>query len=192
MTRKHRMAFLNITNQNYKNEQNAECRKVLRYNIEMKDYQLKRIKRIPVTKEGFEKLQQALKDLQESRPEAVRNLANARAMGDLSENGLYTAAKSRLRSIDAQIFRTEIQIKLADIAETVSKDIVSIGSKVRIDANGVSKDINIVGDYESNPFEGKISQYSPLGKALMGKKKGETAEFNAPSGKISYKIVSIS
>lgn len=157
----------------------------------MKDFQLKRIKRIPVTKEGFEKLQKELKDLQDSRPEAVKNLANARAMGDLSENGLYTAAKARLRSIDSQIFRTEIQIKLADIVESNLTDEVSLGSKVTIKSDNETKEVHLVGDYESNPFEGKISQYSPLGRALIGKKKGEIAEFHAPKGKISYKIVSI-
>lgn len=150
-----------------------------------------KIKRIPVTKEGFEKLQNDLKELQESRPEAVKNLATARAMGDLSENGLYTAAKARLRSIDSQIFRTEIQIKLADIVEEGLKNEISIGSKVKLKSGKETKEVYLVGDYESNPFEGKISQYSPLGKALMGKKKGEIAEFSAPSGKISYTIISI-
>ena len=150
-----------------------------------------KIKRIPVTREGFEKLKRDLEELQKSRPEAVNNLATARAMGDLSENGLYAAAKARLRSIDSQIFRTEIQIKLADIVENISNERVGIGSKVTIKSGETSKIISIVGDYESSPFEGKISQYSPLGKALIGRKKGEETQFNAPSGKISYTIVSI-
>ncbi len=149
-----------------------------------------RIKRIPVTKEGFEKLQKELLQLQKDRPQAVKNLADARGMGDLSENGLYTAAKSRLRSIDAQIFRTEIQIKLADIIEG-SDGKVSIGSIVTVESDTGKTVFNIVGDYEANPTEKKISQHSPLGRALMGKKVGETAQFEAPKGTISYKILSI-
>lgn len=149
-----------------------------------------RIKRIPVTKEGYDKLQKELLQLQKDRPQAVKNLADARGMGDLSENGLYTAAKSRLRSIDAQIFRTEIQIKLADIIEG-SDGKVSIGSIVTVESDTGKTVFNIVGDYEANPTEKKISQHSPLGRALMGKKVGETAQFEAPKGTISYKILSI-
>jgi len=149
-----------------------------------------RIKRIPVTKEGYDKLQKELLQLQKDRPQAVKNLADARGMGDLSENGLYTAAKSRLRSIDAQIFRTEIQIKLADIIEG-SDGKVSIGSIVNVESDTGKTVFHIVGDYEANPTEKKISQHSPLGRALMGKKVGETAQFEAPKGTISYKILSI-
>lgn len=152
---------------------------------------MKQIKRIPVTKEGFEKLQNDLLELKKSRPEAVNNLAVARAMGDLSENGLYTAAKTRLRSIDSQIFRTEIQIKLADIIESSNSGIVSIDSKVRVSDGNLEKTFHIVGDYEANPMEHKISQHSPLGRALIGKKVGDTANFYAPKGQISYKILSI-
>jgi transcription elongation factor GreA len=151
-----------------------------------------KIKRIPVTREGFEKLQKELEDLKKARPEAVNNLAIARNMGDLSENGLYTAAKARLRSIDSQIFRTDIQIKLAEVVKSSSNEKIGIGSKVTIKNGESTKDVSLVGDYESSPFEGKISQYSPLGKALIGKKKGEIAILHAPSGEISYTIVSIS
>ena len=149
-----------------------------------------RIKRIPVTKEGFKKLHEELLQLQKDRPQAVKNLADARGMGDLSENGLYTAAKSRLRSIDSQIFRAEIQIKLADIIEG-SDGKVSIGSIVTVESDSGKTIFNIVGDYEANPVEKKISQHSPLGRALIGKKVGETAQFEAPKGTISYKILSI-
>lgn len=157
----------------------------------VKDHQLKKIKRIPITPEGFEKLKSDLDQLKKARPEAVNNLATARGMGDLSENGLYTAAKARLRSIDSQLFRLDIQIKLADVIESKSKNEIGIGSKVVLKNSELSKTVHIVGDYESSPLEGKISQHSPLGKSLMGKKKGEEASFFAPSGKISYIIESI-
>lgn len=152
---------------------------------------MKTIKRIPVTKEGFENLKKELENLKKERPQAVKNLSEARNMGDLSENGLYTAAKSRLRSIDSQMFRLDIQIKLADVIEG-GGNAISIGSKVIVKDGDSKKEFHLVGDYEANPREGKISQYSPLGRALMGKKKDEIAVFEAPSGKISYTIISIS
>lgn len=148
---------------------------------------MKQIKRIPVTKEGFEKLQNELKRLQNERPQAVKTLAEARAMGDLSENGLYTAAKARLRSIDNEMFRLEIQIKLADIRES-EKDTVGIGSTVTISQGGTQNTYQIVGDYEANPQERKISQHSPLGKVLMGRKTGEKVNMHAPKGEISFII----
>ncbi len=152
---------------------------------------MRQIKRIPVTKEGFEKLNKDLEELKAQRPDAVRTLADARSMGDLSENGLYTAAKARLRSIDNEMFRLEIQIKLADIKET-NKDKADIGSSVKVSNGSFETTFHIVGDYEANPMEKKISQHSPLGRALVGKKVGETAQFQAPSGIVSYKIISIS
>lgn len=152
---------------------------------------LKKIKRIPITKQGFENIQKELLSLQKDRPQAVKNLAEARNMGDLSENGLYTAAKIRLRSIDSQLFRLDIQIKLADIVEG-SREKVTIGSRVKVSNEENETTFHIVGDYEANPLEHKISQHSPLGKVLMGKKAGETAKLTAPKGTIIYKVLSIS
>lgn len=160
--------------------------------MQKKTLQQSRIKRIPVTREGFEALKNELEELGKARPQAVKNLAEARSMGDLSENGLYTAAKSRLRSIDAQMFRLDIQIKLADIMEANDKGTVGIDSKVKVSNGTIEKEFHIVGDYEASPMEGKISQNSPLGRALINKKVGQTAEFEAPKGTISYKILSIS
>lgn len=153
---------------------------------------MRQIKRIPVTKEGFANLQKELEELTAQRPQAVRTLADARGMGDLSENGLYTAAKSRLRSIDSQLFRLDIQIKLADIIESKDTGVAGIDSKIEVSDGNNTKIFHIVGDYEANPTEGKISQHSPIGRALIGKKVGETANFEAPKGTISYKILSIS
>ena len=86
---------------------------------------MKILNRIPVTRKGYEKLKIDLKDLKESRPDAVNTLSEARKMGDLSENGLYTAAKMRLRSMDSQILRLSTQIKLADIMEDNKKHIIT-------------------------------------------------------------------
>lgn len=152
---------------------------------------MKQIKRIPVTTEGFENLKLELERLKAERPKAVKTLSEARAMGDLSENGLYTAAKARLRSIDSQIFRAEIQIKLADIQDGGTNGTVVIGSKVTVMEGETLKTFHIVGDYEANPRDNKISQHSPLGRALIGKRAGEKTFFEAPRGIIEFKIKSI-
>lgn len=152
---------------------------------------MKKIKRIAVTTEGFKKLKNELNKLRNERPQAVKNLAEARDMGDLSENGLYAAAKSRLRSIDNQIFRLEIQIKLADIKQPSSSNVIDIGSKVKLVQKNQETIFEIVGDYEADPINKKISQYSPLGRVLMGKKIGERVEFVAPKGKVVFIIKEI-
>lgn len=152
---------------------------------------MRKIKRIPVTREGFEKLQKELENLKEIRPEAVNTLSDARKMGDLSENGLYSAAKMRLKSIDAQIFRLNIQIKLADIIKPSLSGTAGLGSKIVVSKNGQKREFYIVGDYEADPLIGKISSKSPLGKKILGKKINELIEVDTPSGKKTYKIEKI-
>ncbi len=84
-----------------------------------------------------------------------------------------------------------MQIKLADISDASSSDRVVIGSKVKVTNKSSETVFQIVGDYEANPLEKKISQYSPLGKVLMGKQKGDLVIFEAPKGKVEYKIIEI-
>ncbi len=152
---------------------------------------MRKIKKIPVTKEGFEKLQKELLNLKTLRPQAVETLSEARKLGDLSENGLYTAAKMRLRSIDSQIFRINAQIKLADIIEENKSGVVGLGSKVKV-SDGKSKRLfYIVGDYEADPLNGKITSNSPIGKSLMRKKVRDEILVKTPSGMVKYKILEI-
>lgn len=152
---------------------------------------MRKIKKIPVTKEGFEKLQKELLNLKTLRPQAVETLSEARKLGDLSENGLYTAAKMRLRSIDSQIFRINAQIKLADIIEENKSGVVGLGSKVKV-SDGKSKRLfYIVGDYEADPLNGKITSNSPIGKSLMRKKVRDEILVKTPSGIVKYKILEI-
>lgn len=154
-------------------------------------YRMKQIRRISITKEGFEKLKEKLEELEKSRPEAVNTLSEARKMGDLSENGLYTAAKARLRSIDSQIFRIKTHIKLAEVIEERKTDEVVLGSKVKVSSNSDVKTFHIVGEYEADPSKNKISSNSPLGKSLLNKKPGEDVEVKTPSGKTVWKILKI-
>lgn len=150
-----------------------------------------KIERISFTKEGFEKIQQELAELQASRKGAVETLAQARAMGDLSENGLYTAAKSRLRSIDTEINRRKYYLKVGIVVETDSST-VGIGSKVEVEHPKGQRVFQIVGDTESDPLNGKITKKSPIGSALMGKKKGDTVHVATPNGSVAFTIKRIS
>lgn len=153
---------------------------------------IRALKRIPFTKEGFARLENKLSRLKLDRPAAVKELARARELGDLSENGLYTAAKARLISIDNNIFRTEMTLKLADVVENSDSSIISIGSKVSVSQEGQQLDYIIVGDTETNPRERKISQHSPIGIALLGKSVGDSVEIELPAGKKTLKILKIS
>ncbi|MGE5042324.1 MAG: transcription elongation factor GreA [Candidatus Levyibacteriota bacterium] len=153
---------------------------------------LSKLKRIPFTKEGIEKVKRNLTRLQNDRPAAVKELARARELGDLSENGLYTAAKARLSSIDNQIFRLEMTMKFADVMESGNSNEISIGSKVTVHNGREELVYEIVGDTEANPKLRKITQNSPIGTALLGKKIGETATVELPAGKTELVIKKIS
>lgn len=151
---------------------------------------INKLRRIQVTKEGFEKLEEELKKLIADRPNAVKVLSEARAMGDLSENGLYTAAKARLRSLDSRIYRLQMEIKLADI-RVGGGDKISVGSKVTLRNEDREITYTIVGDFEANPIEKKISKNSPIGKELLNKKVGEVIKVKAPKGDIVYNIIKV-
>lgn len=149
---------------------------------------LARLKRFQMTKKGHKQMLQKLEDLKKARPSAVKELARAREMGDLSENGLYTAAKARLNGIDSHIFRIEMTLKLADVIETENSGSVQIGSRVTVTDNNQEIVYEIVGDLEANPRERKVSPNSPIGKALIGKRKKENVQLHTPSG---VKIITI-
>lgn len=153
---------------------------------------MRQMRRVPYTKEGFEAIKKELAELRENRKEAVNNLSIARNMGDLSENGLYTAAKARLRSMDGRITYLDLQIKFAEIIEDVEKDKVGINAKVTISDGQNERMVHIVGEKEADPLNGKISNISPLAKTLMGKKLGDSVELHAPKGIINYKIKALS
>ena len=138
------------------------------------------LRRIKTTQEGLTKLKADYEQLLVDRPAAVKELSRAREMGDLSENGLYTAAKARLRSIDGQIRRLDAQIKLADVVKT---------QRYLVEQDGKQIEYEIVGDYEADPLKHKISAFSPIGSKLNGKKEGDIIEINTPSGTKTLKIL---
>lgn len=148
--------------------------------------------KIQFTKDGYKQLQAELDDLQKvRRPAAVDRLAKARAMGDLSENSEYTAAKEDLAFIEGRIQEIEELIKNAEIIDVKAQDGISIGVEVTVEKDGKEETYSIVGEFEADPMQKKLSATSPIGKALIGKKEGDMVEVEVPAGKLKYKILKI-
>ena len=145
-----------------------------------------------LTQEGLEELQKEYNELKNvKRPETVTRLADARELGDLSENSEYAAAKQDLAFIDGRILELEEIIHTAKVVTNHGKLNVEIGAHVTLHVNGKKDTFSLVGEWEADPSSKKISHSSPLGKALMGKKVGDEIEVDAPAGKVKYKILSI-
>lgn len=148
--------------------------------------------KIQFTKDGFKQLQIELDDLLKvRRPAAVDRLAKARAMGDLSENSEYTAAKEDLAFIEGRIQEIEELMKNAEIIDVKTQNGISIGVEVTVEKDGKEETYSIVGEFEADPLTKKLSATSPIGKALIGKKGGDTVEVDVPAGKLKYKILKI-
>jgi len=149
--------------------------------------------KVQLTKEGLEKLREELKNLKENkRQEVVDRLQKARGMGDLSENSEYTAAKESLALVEERIKEIEAIVKNAEIVENHSNNYqVALGSLITIETDGQRQSFHIVGEFEADPLQQKLSSTSPIGKALLGKRSGETVEVEIPAGKTSYKILEI-
>ena len=132
----------------------------------------------------------------EKRKEVIEALKAARELGDLSENSEYDAARDAQRKLETEIAMLEETLRVAKIVETsnVKTDVVSVGTKVKLYDIEEEEEVeySIVGTLESNPAKGLISNQSPIGIALMGKKKGEIVEINAPAGVIQMKVLEIS
>jgi len=152
------------------------------------------MKNTQLTQEGFRNLEKELEELKQiKRPAAVERLQKARGMGDLSENSEYVAAKESLAFIDERIVEIEEILKSAKIVDDSnnSRAEVELGETVIVENNGQQARFTIVGEYEADPTNGKLSSSSPIGKALLGKKIGNEVEIKVPAGKIVYKIVDI-
>lgn len=160
----------------------------------MTDEQTNLKKKIFVTKEGMEELKHELEDLnKKKRPEVLERVSAARAMGDLAENSEYTAAREELSLIDGRIEELSEILKSAELIREGVKNskAIQLGSTVVVSINGKKEEFALVGEWEADPHNKKISHESPLGKALLGKAIGEKIEVEAPAGTISYTVVSI-
>lgn len=147
---------------------------------------------VVLTREGLATLKKEYEELvNKKRPELVARLAAARGQGDLAENSEYTAARQDLAFIDGKIAELETVINEAKVIASHSKSKVNVGCKVTLHVNGKKDVFHIVGEWEADPTQKKISHSSPLGKALLGRKVGEKVEVEAPIGKILYKILAI-
>lgn len=147
-----------------------------------------------ITKEGLEKMQKELEDLRTTkRAEVAQRLKEAIAMGDLSENSEYDEAKNAQAFLEGRIVQLEQQIRTAQIIVKGKKNRIDVGSTVTIEdmEEHVKETVTIVGSAESNPFEGSISNESPVGRALVGAKAGDIVEADAPNSVIKYKVISI-
>lgn len=144
------------------------------------------------TKQGLEAKQKEYDDLLASRPNAVKDLTKAREMGDLSENGYYKGARMKLSDIDRRLRQLKHILKIAKVKEKLSNGTIDIGSTVVLQTKGGEKVYEIVGTYEANPREGKISSYSPLGKILLGKRKGDSTELFIGDNKTVFYIHDVS
>ena len=153
-------------------------------------------KKIYPTKEGLDDLKKEYENLTKvKRPDILNRVSQARSMGDLSENAEYVAAREELSFIDGRIDELEELVKQAVlIQETHSKGnhVVKLGSTVTVNIKGKKENFTVVGEWEADPKDKKISHESPLGKALLGKKVGEKIEVEAPAGNVIYTIVSVS
>lgn len=150
------------------------------------------MKKIRFTKEGYAKLQTDLNHYTEKRIIAVINLRTAREMGDLSENGAYKAARFELSDIDRNLRRLRYLLKVGEIVETKSADQIGFGNRVTLVGGNGEMTFLLVEGFESDPQQAKLSVYSPLGKAIVGRKVGDTVIVHAPSGDITYKIKLVS
>lgn len=149
------------------------------------------MKPLVFTKTGFDHLKKEHETLKAQRPQAVEELARARSLGDLKENGFYHGAKAKLRAIDSKLERIAQMFSVAIVVAEKATDVVSIGTIVSVYDGKSAQKFTIVGDTEANPSVGNISQNSPIGKALLGKKIGDTVVITIPSGQKTYTITAL-
>ena len=156
-------------------------------------------KRVVLTQKGLEELKKKLEFLEtERRNEVIEKIKVARSYGDLSENSEYDEAKNEQAKVEAEIADLTVMLQNAEIIDEskLDSDTVSLGSVVRVeivtDRGSKEKEYQILGSNESDPRAGKISEDSPVGKALLGCKLGDEVEVATPAGTSTYRILEIS
>lgn len=141
-------------------------------------------KSISLTAEGKKELEKELADLIKGRPAIAERIATARAFGDLSENEEYSSARNEQKIAEGRILEIQEILKNAAIIKGGKKDKVTLGATAVLDMAGKKLEYTLVGPTEANPLEGKISNESPIGKAVFGHKAGESFDFNGKTVKI--------
>lgn len=148
-------------------------------------------KEIFLTPEGFLEIENELNDLKlNKRPEVIQALQEARALGDLSENADYDAARNEQARLEARIKELDYMVERAKIVDNPNKNVVTVGTTVTIDYvdDDESVEYKVVGSLEADPFNNKISNESPIGSAIMNRKVGEIISVDSPNGAYKVKI----
>ncbi len=146
-----------------------------------------------LTREGVEELKKELSELIEQRGPIAERIKSAREFGDLSENAEYTSARQEQERVEGRIAEIEhILLNVEIISKPRGDSKIQLGSSVKLKANGKTKEFQVVGTVEADPLNGKISDESPIGQALMGKQEGDDVEIKTVAETATYKIVDIS
>jgi len=154
------------------------------------------MERVPMTQDGYKQLESELHRLKsEERPRIIQAISEARSHGDLSENAEYHAAKEAQGLNEARVAELEDRLSRADVIDpaTLSGKTVKFGATVTLIDEDTEEKVRyqIVGDFEANVRDGKISISSPIARALIGKSKGDSAEVTTPKGARSYEVVKV-
>ncbi len=148
-------------------------------------------KMFQITSDGKKELEKELVELKSRRGAIADKIADARGYGDLSENAEYDSAREEQGLVESRIAEIEDILLNATIISATKSTKVKLGSEVELKTGKKTVVYHVVGPVEADPMAGKISDQSPIGSALMGKKVGDTAEITTPKGKIKYEVVRV-
>lgn len=148
-------------------------------------------KHYQITAEGKTELEEELVELKARRGEVADKISEARDFGDLSENAEYDAAREEQGLLETRIAEIEDILNNAEIIKSSGKKTVGLGSRVELKNGSKTTTYTVVGPVEADPLEGKISNESPIGMALFGKKVGDSATISTPKGDLTYEIVDL-
>lgn len=162
------------------------------YDNDLQDYLRKKNmimkKQYQITAEGKQELEKELEGLKARRGAVAEKISDARDFGDLSENAEYDAAREEQGLLETRIADIEEILLYADIIKSNGKGVIGLGSRVELTVGGKTVTYTVVGPVEADPLEGKISNESPIGVALFGKKVGDTASITTPKGEVTYTV----
>ena len=144
-----------------------------------------------ITESGQRELERELEELKSRHGEIADKIAAARDFGDLSENAEYDAAREAQGLLETRITEIETILQNASIIQAGSSSTVTLGSTVELEANGKAVVYTVVGPVEADPLEGKVSNESPIGQALMGKAVGDMVTISTPKGELAYTVVAL-
>ena len=150
---------------------------------------MKKDNKVVMTPEGYLEIEAELNDLkQNKRPEVIATLKYARSLGDLSENADYDAARNEQAQLESRIKELEYKLEHCEIVDNKDKNVANVGSTIVVEYDeDDTEEFKIVGSLEADPFNNKISNESPIGKAVIGHKAGEKIMVDSPNG--SYEVL---